>query len=356
MRLLDYHRKVHLFVYTRTHLDDKPGKYKKHFLATRWSESAKQVFWTMRKFASTNRRNMKIIITGSLGNISQPLAQTLLTQGHEVTVISSKADKKKQIMETGAQAAVGSVEDAAFLTEVFTGADAVYGMTPPNFGATDMVGYYRNVANAYATALKSTGVKHIVYLSSCGADLEKGTGIIVGSHQAEGILNGLEGVAVTSLRPGYFYYNLYNFLPMIKEQGIIGTNYGGDDKLMLVSPLDIAEAAAEELTDAEPQGKVRYVASDERTCSEVALLIGESIGKPGLQWLTFTNDQVRDVMLSQGRPPVVTDLLVELGAAIHTGLLYSDYQKNKPSLGKIKFTEFVREFAVKYHNWEKHCL
>jgi len=235
-----------------------------------------------------NNKVMKIVVTGSLGNISKPLARELTAKGHDVTVISRKAEKEPEIEALGAKAAVGSVEDVAFLKTVFAGADAVYGMTPPNFGATDMIGYYRNVAKAYAEAAKSTGVKHIVYLSSYGADLEDGSGIIIGSHHAEGILNELEGVAVTCLRPGYFYYNLYNFLGMIKSQGIIGSNFGGDDKLIMVSSLDIAAAAAEELTTTNLQHKVRYIASEERTCTEVAKLIGEAIGKPDLQPITVS--------------------------------------------------------------------
>ncbi len=179
-------------------------------------------------------------------------------------------------------------------------------MTPPNFDATDMISYYRNVAKAYAEAAKSADVKHIVYLSSYGADLAKGTGVISGSHDGEGILNELEGVAVTCLRPGYLYYNLYNFLGMIKGRGIIGANFGGDDKLVMVSPLDIAAVAVEELTAPKAQNKVRYIASDERTCNEVAKLIGEAIGKPDLQWLTFTDEQVRKSRLEHGIPPGMT--------------------------------------------------
>ena len=293
---------------------------------------------------------MNIIVTGSLGNISRPLTRELVEKGHQVTVISRNADKQDEIAALGAKAAIGSVEDAAFLAEAFTGADAVYAMTPPNFAAADMIAYYRNTALAYAKAAESAGIKHLVYLSSYGADLDKGTGIIVGSHQAEGILNELENISVTCLRPGYFYYNLYHFLDMIKAQGIIGTNFGGDDKLVMVSPLDIAAAAAEELMAAKPQSKVRYIASDERTCSEVAAMIGEAIGKPGLQWLIFPDEQVRNFMLENGRPPVVTNLLVELGAAIHSGLLKSHYEKHKPVPGKVKLPEFITEFAATYQN------
>lgn len=292
---------------------------------------------------------MKIIITGSLGNISKPLAKELIAKDHNVTIISSKLGRQQEIEALGAKAALGSVEDLEFLKTAFAGADAVYGMTPPNFGAVDMIGYYGNVAKAYAEAAKSGGVKHIVYLSSYGADLEKGSGIIMGSHIGEGILNELQDIAVTCLRPGYFYYNLYNYLGMLKGQGIIGDNFGGDDKLVMVSPRDIAAVAAGELSESNSRSKVRYIASDELSCSEVAKLIGEAIGKSDLQWLTFTDEQVKKIRLERGIPPAITDLLVELGAAIHTGILRSDYEKHKPVLGKVKLQEFVKEFAAAYN-------
>jgi uncharacterized protein YbjT (DUF2867 family) len=76
---------------------------------------------------------MKYVITGSLGNISKPVVKQLVTAGHDVIVISSNADKKVEIENTGAKAAIGSVEDRAFLTQAFSGADAVYLMIPPNW-------------------------------------------------------------------------------------------------------------------------------------------------------------------------------------------------------------------------------
>ena len=45
---------------------------------------------------------MKIIITGSLGHISKPLAKELVEKGHAVTVISSNPDKQTAIEAMGA--------------------------------------------------------------------------------------------------------------------------------------------------------------------------------------------------------------------------------------------------------------
>lgn len=71
---------------------------------------------------------MKIIITGSLGNISKPLAATLVEKGHLVTVITSSTERTEEIEKLGTKAAIGSVEDLSFLTQTFTDADAVYCM------------------------------------------------------------------------------------------------------------------------------------------------------------------------------------------------------------------------------------
>ena len=58
---------------------------------------------------------MKVIVTGSLGNISRPLTQKLIAQGHEVSVISSNAEKANEIKKLQAIPLIGSVEDYAFV-------------------------------------------------------------------------------------------------------------------------------------------------------------------------------------------------------------------------------------------------
>ena len=99
---------------------------------------------------------MKIIVTGSLGNISKPLTKELVQKGHAVTVISSNPEKQKDIEALGATAAIGILEDVNFLTATFTGAEAVYCMIPPNnyFDHNlDLLAYYRRLANNYAQAV-----------------------------------------------------------------------------------------------------------------------------------------------------------------------------------------------------------
>ncbi|GAB4029981.1 NAD(P)H-binding protein [Spirosoma gilvum] len=288
---------------------------------------------------------MNTIITGSLGHIGKPLTEELVQKGHSVTVISSNPEKREAIEALGAKAAIGSLENTDFLITTFAGADAVFTMVPPNFAEIDQVAYYRRISNNYAQAISQTGIKRVVNLSSYGAHLDKDTGYILGAHHAEKILNELSEVAITHLRAGYFYYNLFGFADMIKGAGFMGANYAGDDLIALVSPIDIAAVAAEELVKPATGKTVRYVASDERTASEIAQVVGAAIGKPDLQWLMLTTEQMKDGMEKGGMPAHVITNFVELGTTLHSGALLEDYNRHKPTLGKVKLEDFAQEFA-----------
>ncbi len=292
---------------------------------------------------------MKVIVTGSLGHISEPLAKELVKKGHTVTVITSKQEKQKDIEALGAAAAIGSLEDIDFLVSAFTSADAVYAMIPPNLTVPDIREYYRRIGGNYAQAIQQSGVKRAVHLSSMGAHLDKGTGLILGSHDTEGILNELSDVAITHLRPGYFYYNLYHFADMIKGAGFIGANYGGDDNIVMVDTRDIAAAAAEEIATPVDGKTVRYVASGEYTGNEAARILGAAIGKPDLKWITFTDEQAQGGMEQAGMPANVVSLFVEMYASIHSGVLRQDYDLHKPRvMGKVKLEDFAKEFAAAF--------
>jgi nucleoside-diphosphate-sugar epimerase len=117
---------------------------------------------------------MNIVLTGSLGHISKPLTKILIEKSHSVTVISSKEERQKKIESLGAKAAIGSMEDGAFLTKVFTGADIVYlreafgahRFFDQNFNYLEAI---NKVANNYKQPVEQSCVKRVVHLSSIGA-------------------------------------------------------------------------------------------------------------------------------------------------------------------------------------------
>jgi uncharacterized protein YbjT (DUF2867 family) len=305
----------------------------------------------LRSFVSTKKLKMKITVTGSLGRISKHLTIELLQKGHTVTVISSNPEKQKAIEELGATAAIGSLQDVDFLTSTFTGADAVYCMVPPaNYmdHQLDLAAYCSNIANNYAEAIRQSGVKRVVQLSSIGAHLTKDSGIIIFHRNVEIILDGLPDVAITFMRPTAFHYNLFAFIPVIKNTGSMSANYGADDKVVWVAPADIATAIADEIVTPLTGRKIRYVSSDEITCHEVARILGTAIGKPGLTWNVITNEQMQSRLEGIGMNPQIAAGLVEMQASIHSGKFFDDYYLNRPEPGKTKMTDFAKEFAVAF--------
>ncbi len=299
---------------------------------------------------------MKIVVTGSLGHISKPLTEELIQKGHSVTVISHNPAKQKEIEAIGAAAAIGSMDDVKFLTKTFSGADAVYCMisagnaySDPSF---DLMAYTSRLGNNYKRAILESGVKRVVFLSSIGAHLDKGNGLLAFYYTVENSLNSLPAdTEITFMRPVAFYYNLLGFINTIKTQGVIATNYGGDDPKPWVAPVDIASAVAEELVDGKPSSrKIHYVASDEISCNNLTKLLGEAIGKPDLKWVVIPDEQLLKSMVAAGMNPKIAAGLVEMNAAGQSGVLYEDYYRNKPALGKYKLKDYAKEFARIFHS------
>lgn len=294
---------------------------------------------------------MKYIITGSLGNISKPIAEKLVSGDHDVTVISSNQNKKGGIESLGAKAAIGSVEDRDFLKNTFTGADAIYLMSPPNFVVSDYRAFQKEIADNYVYAVKESKVKNIVLLSSIGAHLRKGAGPIDGIGYLEEQLEKLKDLNVKMLRPAYFYYNLLGMIGMIKQAGIMGSNFGAVENFSLVHPKDIAVVAAKHLLNLDFKGySAEYIVSDERPMAEVAKVLGKAINKPELPWLVFSDEDALQGLLQAGFNKNMAEAYVEMGKAFREGRAQEDYLKSKtPLSGKIKLEEFAQEFAQVYN-------
>ncbi len=298
---------------------------------------------------------MKITITGSLGHIGRPLVQDLIQKGHKVTVISSNADKQNEIETMAAKAAIGILEDVNFLTVNFTGADSVFVMEPPvdffNHGL-DITAYYSKLGHNFVQAIRQSGVKRVVHLSSIGGHMDRGNGVLYFHHLVETILKELPSDTVlTHVRPLAFYYNLESFIPIIKNAGAIAANYGGDDMISWVSPIDIAAAVAEELSSPTVNQKIRYVVSDELICNETARILGKAIGKPDLKWIVIADPEMHGRLVKAGMAPNLAAGLVEMNAAMHSGKLFEDYNQHKPEAkGKVKMTDYAAEFAKAYNS------
>jgi uncharacterized protein YbjT (DUF2867 family) len=205
----------------------------------------------------------------------------------------------------------------------------------------------QKLAHNFKQAILKTGEKRVVHLSSIGAHTDKGNGMLRFHWLVENILRELPAdVSIKHIRPVGFYYNLFAFINTIKTQGAIISNYGGIEEPW-VSPIDIASVVAEEMETPFDGIKIRYVASDELSCDEVAGILGKAIGKPDLKWLAIPDEKQLEGLIKAGMNPVIAKGYVDMNAG-RRNTLYEDYYRNKPVLGKVKMTDFAKDFAAAY--------
>ena len=150
-----------------------------------------------------------VTVMGASGNIGKRITELLLEAGEKVRALGRSADKLAPLESAGAEVLTGDAADDAFLTRAFSGADAVHVLLPSDLQSPDYRATQDIQGEAITEAIRDTGVRYVVLLSSLGGELPDGTGPIAGLHAQEERLRRLRDANVLILRPGYFFENFY---------------------------------------------------------------------------------------------------------------------------------------------------
>ncbi|OCX52618.1 hypothetical protein BEL04_14310 [Mucilaginibacter sp. PPCGB 2223] len=292
-----------------------------------------------------------IVVLGATGKVGGKIASLLLKEGHHLKLIARSGELEKRFGETGAELIAGDLTDVDLLTAAFTGADSAFILLPPNFTAPDYRAFQRAVGDAAIEAIKRSGIRSIVNLSSAGAQLHEGNGLIAGLAEQEVKLNQLKDVNVMHLRPAYFLDNALLNISLIKNTGINGTTADRDHPIPMAATSDVAAVAAKALANPGFTGKmVRPVLGDRNySFSEITGIIGRSIGKPDLQLVQFPPGQAKAGMMSQGISENVAQDIVNMEASLKSGIM--NYQQRTAENSSPTSAEVFAEkvFAPAYH-------
>jgi uncharacterized protein YbjT (DUF2867 family) len=292
-----------------------------------------------------------IVITGATGNTGRRIVETLLHAGKAVTAVGRDIRRLQPLIEKGAKAAVGSVEDAPFVQRTFAGADAVYAMIPPNVEADNFPLYQKRVADALVSGIRTGGVRHVVSLSSVGAHLPSDAGVVNGLHYLEEQLKDVPGLNVVNLRAGLFMENVYGMTSLIRTMGVLGGfPLRGDMPLPFVHTADIARVAAELLRTLTFTGqRAQYVAGPrDLTFAEAATVLGRAIGTPGLQYMQFSYDQAKGGMMQMGLKESLAEAYVQFCRSVNDGRVTEDYKRTPEATTPTTIEDFSKEFTAAY--------
>jgi uncharacterized protein YbjT (DUF2867 family) len=284
-----------------------------------------------------------IAIVGATGNIGSKVAEILLSSGKAVRAIARSADKLEHLKAKGAEIAIGDSADANFLSKAFEGVEAVLLMIPSKLDAVDIKKYQDELGIAQVEAVKNSGVKNVVLISSQGGHTEEKTGIVAGLARQEVRLNALpDDVNVLSLRPTFFMENTFNSIGLIKNMNINGSSVKADTKQAMIATQDIAKVAAEKLSSLDFKGKTHQdlLGDREYTMKEATEILGKAIGKPELPYVEFSYEDEKKALMQYGFSESVADAFVGLYEGSNIGQM-SKGVRNSTSTTETTLEDFA---------------
>lgn len=292
-----------------------------------------------------------IALLGATGKVGGKISEILLKEGHHLKLVAQTDGKLERFRDMGAEVIPADITDVSVLTDIFRNADAAYVMTPPDFAAVSYRVFQRKIGDAVIEAIKKSGIKYIVNLSSCGGHMHEGNGLIGGLAEQEIKLNQLKDVNVLHLRPAYFLDNTLLNARLIKQMGINGTTADADHEIPMVATKDIAAMAAAHLVNLDFEGKSIQAILGQRNYSfrEITGIIGNAIGNPDLQYVQFPVEQAKQAMVEQGLSPDVANDIVGMETSLKDGVMNYEIRtvaNSSPTSAEI----FIREVFLPLYN------
>lgn len=297
-----------------------------------------------------NKENFMYAITGATGNVGKVVASTLLEAGKHVRIISRDAEKAKELTDKKAELFLGDTTNVDLLKKAFDGVTAVFAMTPPDYHAEDFVAFQLTHVNAIAEALKACNINYVVSLSSQGAHLESGSGVVSALHEMEKTFDSVEGLNTLHLRPCYFMENALGTIGFIKEAGIMGTPIKGDLSIPIIATKDIGNYATKRLLSLDFNGNniQDLLGARNVTFREIAKVFGAAIDKPDLAYVDLSYEDFKQALVGQKiASENLANNMNELFRGINEGRINIG-KRNAESTTPTTIEEFAQTFKYVY--------
>ncbi len=283
---------------------------------------------------------MAIAITTPTGNIGRQVTERLLTNGANLILLVRGVEKLSDSTRQQVEVFQGSIDDPAFVTEATRGAEALFWVSPNNFSSPNVSAWYENLARSAAKAVQTNNIARVVNLSSVGAHLATGLGVISRLHTVEKQLDEV-ATNIIHLRPDYFMENYFHQLEPLQTQASVFLPLSGEQRFSQIATSDIAQVAADLLFDNSWQGRsvVGLHGSVDISFDEAATVLSEVLGQT-ITHKQISYEQFHDAMLSQGASSDVATQYTQMWQ----GLSDPDFKPAQSSSNKTMSTTFV-EFA-----------
>lgn len=289
---------------------------------------------------------MKIAITTPTGNIGSKLTDLLLDDGsHELTLLVRNAAKVKAFTDRGAKAVIADLSNAASVTAATAGIDSLFWVNPPSHSAEDFIGYYRQLAENAAAAVKANGIQRVVLVSSIGAHIGHGVGPVNGFKPVETILKEAS-TNLTILRPTFFMENYLASLQTITEANSVYLPIRGEATCPMIATADIAQAAYEVMKEPFEGTRVMPLhGPKDYSFDEAAEAIGKAIGKE-VKHVQITPEQTVEALTGMGIGQNVAELYAELYTSVDSGHMKDEFPRSDKTTTPTTMEQFANNVIV----------
>jgi uncharacterized protein YbjT (DUF2867 family) len=243
------------------------------------------------------------------------------------------------------------VEDVESMTSGFGGASAVYLVLPEDLSQQDLRAHQERVSDSYAAAILKAHVPFVVNLSSIGAQHAESTGPIVGLHNQQRKLDQIAGLNVLHLRAAYFMENLFMSVAPLRSIGMLPGGLRADAPMPWIATQDIGAYAATRLAARDFSGSSIQELHGQRDLSmkEAASVVGNSIGKPNLEYVQMPSAMLESALLQMDLPQKTAALIIEMRAGANAGLIVPQEKRSGINTTPTTLEWFVeRVFAPAY--------
>jgi uncharacterized protein YbjT (DUF2867 family) len=258
------------------------------------------------------------VIMGVTGQVGGAALETLKLGGIALRAVARDPSRAQRL---GVETVRADAMETEALAAAFAGADAAFVMLVPPYQARDVLAESRAMARSIAAAVRTARVPHVVALSSVGAHLSEGNGIVRALHDFEAALAGA-APSLVFLRPGEFLENWAGVLPVARDAGVLPSGkLDLDERHEAVSALDVGRVAADLLLD--PRAGTRIVdLAGPAPCSarDAAAILTRLLGKP-VTAVPSSREQSVAALVAAGLGVDYAEKLADLDEAINAGRL-----------------------------------